>query len=98
MRKEKKTLELGELFIEKNSIDKWCNYYCLADCYDRWSTAKAYVYEKYYNMLKEHSDKLLCYGIRSYNSMIIILEAEIEKDGKCYYLMITPAHNWYCEI
>ena len=100
--RKREILSLGEDFIKKNSIDKNIQYFneykTLKECYDRWSEAKESVYHYYYNLLQNNCDCVFKYGIKSYNSMIIILHAAIKKDGKMYYLLITPSYNWYKEI
>lgn len=101
MKKEKNNiLKIGEDFYKKNSIksDYFTNYYSLNECFNKWSIYKQNIYNYYYDLLKNNCDKVIYYGIRSYNSMIIILHSEIIKNNKRYYLLITPKYNWYKEI
>ena len=99
--KKREVLNIGEEFFYKGSIDKDIQYfnkfYNLQECYTRCSNAKISIYNYYYNLLKNNSNVKI-YGIRSYNSMIIILHSILEKNGKLYYVMITPKYNWYKEI
>lgn len=106
MRTQKKSsniLKIGdETFKRKNNI--YYNYFynnfkSLEECYDRPSTTKQWIYNKYYDMLlKEKNVEILSYGIRSFNTFMITLEAIIKKNNKKYYLMITPSYNYFMEI
>lgn len=101
--KKAKIINFGEDFNRKKNILEGFNTYLsdfktLRQCFTRWSNAKENIYNKYYNLLKNNCDKIINYGIRSYNSMIIVLHAIVIKDGIKYYLMITPTYNWYIEI
>ena len=93
-------INFGEDFYKKNSIknDYYTEFYTLNQCFNKWSTFKQNIYNYYYELLKKNSDKIIDYGIRSYNSMIINLHSIIIKDNKKYYLLITPAHNYYMEL
>ena len=92
----------GEEFKRKNNI--YYNYFdnnfkSLEECYDRPSTTKQWIYNKYYDLLlKEKNVEILSYGVRSYNTFMITLEAIITKNKKRYYLMITPSYNYFMEI
>lgn len=99
MRKEKRKIEIGEEFVaNKNFTQEYYeSYKTLRECYGRWSDAKENIFN-YYKKLLEDNSKVIKYGIRSYNANVITLHAEIEKDNKKYYLVITPSHNWYNEI
>lgn len=98
MKKEKRFIQLGEQFQEKNNLFIKGNYDYLYDCYDRPSGRKAYIYDYYERLLRDNADRVECYGVASYNSMIITLEAIIEKEGKRYYIYITPSYNYYMEL
>ena len=98
MKKEKKYLQLGEQFQEKNNLFIRGNYDYLYDCYDRPSGRKAYIYDYYERLLRDNADRVECYGVASYNTMIITLEAIIEKEGKRYYIYITPSYNYFMEL
>lgn len=97
-------LEIGEQFKRKaNILEGYKSGYfrefkTLRECYDRWSDAKEYIYNKYYDLLLNNCDRVIDYGVRSYNSMIIVLHALVIKNGVKYYLMITPSYNYYVEI
>ena len=100
MSKTKNIIKLGEEFAEnkKISMEYWEEFKTLRQCYNSWSNAKENVYYNYRKLLNDNCDKVKNYGIRSYNANIIVLHAIVEKDNKKYYLVITPAHNWYKEI
>ena len=98
MKKEKKYLQLGEQFQEKNNLYIRGNYDGLCDCYDRPSGRKAYIYDYYERLLRDNADRVERYGVASYNTMIITLEADIIKDGKRYYIYITPSYNYFMEL
>ena len=97
-RKEKNYIKLGEDFEIVNNLYIRNNYSGLYDCYGRPSERKAYIYDHYMQLIYQNSDRLLKYGIASYNCHMITLEAEILKDSKLYYLYITPSHNYIMEI
>lgn len=99
MKKEKKKIEIGEEFVEnKNFMQEYYqNFKTLKECYGKWSDAKENIFN-YYKKLLEDNSKVINYGIRSYNANVIVLHAEIEKDNKKYYLVITPSYNWFNEI
>jgi len=99
----KNILRIGdEDFKRKNNI--YYNYYnnnfkSLDECYDRPSATKKWIYNKYYDMLlKEKNVEIISYGVKSYNTFMITLEAIIIKNKKRYYLMITPSYNYFMEI
>ena len=98
MKKEKRYLNLGEEFKEKNNLYIRGNYDGLYDCYDRPSGRKAYIYDYYERLLRDNADRVERYGVASYNTMIITLEADIIKDGKRYYIYITPSYNYFMEL
>lgn len=98
MKKEKRYLQLGEQFQEKNNLYIRGNYWGLYQCYDRPSGRKAYIYDYYLQLISQNVDRVKNYGIASYNSMIITLEAIIEKEGKRYYIYITPSYNYFMEL
>ena len=98
MKKEKRYLNLGEEFKEKNNLYIRGNYDGLYDCYDRPSGRKAYIYDYYERLLRDNADRVERYGVASYNTNIITLEADIIKDGKRYYIYITPSYNYYMEL
>jgi len=97
-RKEKRYLQIGEQFQEKKDLFIRGNYNALYECYNRPSEAKTNIYYKYLKLIDENSDDVINYGIGSYNSMIITLEAIIKKDDKKYYLYITPSYNYFKEL
>ena len=96
MKKEQKCVEIGEFFRVVNNIkDGYSGHYWpLYACYKRPSWNKEHIYKQYEDMLYANCDNVIEYGIRSFNSMIITLEAIIEKDGQKYYLKITPSYNY----
>ena len=98
MKKEKRYLNLGEEFKEKNNLYIRGNYDGLYNCYDRPSGRKAYIYDYYERLLRDNADRVERYGVASYNTMIITLEADIIKDGKRYYIYITPSYNYFMEL
>lgn len=100
MSKQKNIIKIGEEFVEKKQLEQgyWTQFKTLRECFGRWSDAKENVYNYYEKLLHDNCNKVLNYGIRGYNSMIITLHAIVEKDNKRLYLMITPSHNWYKEI
>ena len=99
--RKRETILIGEEFNKKSSILKDFSYFrdfkSLYECYSRCSEAKHNIYNYYEKLLFNNCDRVLEYGVRSYNSMIIVLHAIVEKEGKKYYLMITPSYNWYCD-
>lgn len=100
MKKEKKKIMLGEEFVENKKMQQgyYSDFLELEDCYGRCSERKRYIYNYYFNLLHNNCDRVLAYGVRSFNSMIIVLHAKVEKDGKLLYLVITPSYNWFNEI
>ena len=100
MKKEKKKIMLGEEFTENKKMEKgyYSEFKTLGDCYNSWSYRKQAVFDNYKNLLNNNCDEVLNYGIRSYNSNVIILHAEVMKENKKYYLVITPSYNWFNEI
>lgn len=102
MKKQNKNniIDLGEDFKRKNNIkvSYFSEYKTLNQCFNKWSIYKQQVYNYYYDLLVKNCDKVINYGIRSYNSMIIILHGEIIKNDKKYYIMITPKYNYYMEL
>lgn len=101
MSKTKNIINLGEEFQENKKMEQgeyYKEFKTLRECYGKWSDTKERVYNYYKNLLNNNTDKVEKYGIRSYNSMVIVLHAIVEKDNKKYYLVITPSYNWYVEI
>ena len=98
MKKEKRYLQIGERFEEKNNLFIRGNFDSLFNCYDRPSYRKENIYGYYLRLLQDNADDVERYGVASYNSMIITLEAIIKKEGKRYYIYITPSYNYYMEI
>lgn len=101
MKKEVRKLFLGETFEEKRSILKDRAYYgynTLYDCYDRCSYEKERIYEKYARLLHDNCDMVERYGVKSYNTFMFTIHAEIIKDGVRYYVLITPSHNYFIEL
>ena len=98
MKKEKKYLKLGETFQEKNNLYIRNNYDWIYDCYIRPSGQKVYIYEYYEKLLHDNADRVERYGIASYNTNVISLEAIIQKEGKRYYIYITPSYNYFMEL
>ncbi len=100
MRKEKKKLLLGEEFVENKRLEQgyYNEFKTLRQCYGRWSDAKENIFNYYKRLLSENTEKVEEYGIRSYNSNVIILHAIVEKEGKKLYLVITPSYNWFKEL
>ena len=98
MKKEKRYLQLGEQFQEKNNLYIKGNYWGLYQCYDNPSGRKAYIFDYYLQLISENADRVERYGVASYNTMIITLEAIIQKEGKRYYIYITPSYNYFMEL
>ena len=100
MTKTKNIIKIGEEFAEnkKYNMDFFDEFKPLECCYARCSYAKQNIYNYYYNLLVNNCDRVINYGVRSFNSMIIVLHAMVEKDNKKLYLVITPSYNWYREI
>ena len=99
MKKTKKTIMIGEEFVENSSMGQgyYDRFKTLGECYDNWSNAKQRVYDYYLDLLQKNSN-LERYGIRSYNCNVIVLHAITELNGQRLYLTITPSHNWFVEI
>ncbi len=99
-KKEKNIINLGEEFVENKNFTQeyYTQFKTLSDCYGSWSTAKQNVFNYYKNLLEKNTDKVIQYGIRSYNCNVIILHAIVEKEGKKLYTVITPSYNWYNEV
>lgn len=100
MKKEKRIINLGEEFQENKKMEQgyWDEFKRLDQCYQTCSTAKNRIYNYYKELLEKNADNVEKYGVRSYNSMVIVLHAIVEKDNKKYYLVITPAHNYFNEL
>lgn len=101
MKKEKRIINLGEEFKENKKMEQgeyYKEFKTLRECYEKWSDTKERVYNYYRRLLNDNTDKVEKYGVRSYNSMVIVLHAIVEKDNKKYYLVITPSHNYFNEI
>ena len=96
----KKTINFGREFTDDKKLMQryYTQYKTLRDCYDRWSDTKENIYYLWKNILLDNTDNVENYGIRSYNSNVIVLHATVEKDNKRYYLMITPSHTKYVEV
>lgn len=100
-KREVKKINLGEDFeiVNNNKINYYCKQFkTMYQCYNRPSQEKESIYNYYYNLLLNNCDSVLSYGVRSYNTFMITLNAIIEKDNKRYYVLITPAHNYIIEI
>lgn len=98
-RKEKNIIKMGDDFVEsKIEQGYYTDFKTLGQCYEKCSDRKIGIFNYYYNLLKNNTDKIINYGVRSYNTMVIVLHAIVEKEGKKLYLVITPSHNWYKEI
>lgn len=101
MTKTKNIINMGEDFRENKKMiqeEYYSEFKTLGQCYDNWSDAKENVYNNYRKLLNDNCDKVINYGIRSYNTNVIVLHAIVEKEGKKLYLVITPSYNWYNEI
>lgn len=98
--KKIKYIELGETFKVKKGLrcDYLREYKALYNCYTRPSQSKINIYNKYFNLLKDNCDDIIRYGVRSFNTFMITLHAEIKKDNKIYYVFITPSYNYIEEI
>lgn len=97
-RKEKRFLQLGEQFEENKKLFIRGNYDGLYNCYDRPSGRKVYIYDYYEKLLYDNADRVERYGVASYNTNIITLEAIIQKDGARFYVYITPSYNYFLEL
>lgn len=100
--KRKENLKIGnEFFTYKKNIDKYYNYFneykTLDECYNSYSTYKYNAYKYYEELIYKNADRVIAFGVRSYNSMQFTLHAIIEKEGKRYYLLITKSYNYYKE-
>lgn len=96
-----KSLNLGETFTRKSGIlpsAYYSDYKTLFEAYDRPSYTKEQIYNKYEKMLHENADSVQAYGVRSYNTFMFTIHAEIVKDGQRYYIYITPSYNYFIEI
>lgn len=101
MKKEKRKINFGEEFQENKKMEQgeyYKEFKTLRECYEKWSDTKERVYNYYRRLLNENADKVENYGIRSYNTNVIILHAIVEKENKKYYLVITPIYNWFNEL
>lgn len=99
MKKEKRTINLGETFQEKKNIyKKYGDYKTLYQCYTTCSHQKHSIYEKYEKMLFENCERVYCYGINTYNIFMFTLHSIVKKGNKYYYLLITPSYNYFEEI
>lgn len=102
LRKNEKNniINLGEDFKVKKGLrcDYLKEYKTLYQCYNKPSYSKEKIYNYYFDLLKNNSDDILRYGVRSYNTFMITLHGEIIKDNKTYYVMITPSYNYIEEI
>lgn len=98
--KKAKTIDLGELFKVKKGLrcEYLKEYKTLYNCYDRPSYAKQKIYNYYFDLLKNNCDDIISYGVRSYNTFMITLHAEIIKNNIKYYVMITPNYNYIEQI
>lgn len=103
-KKNNNIIMLGGESFKKNTRLYYNDYFkdsfkSLNECYNSWSDRKEYIFNHYYNMLvNEKRVNILKYGVRSFNSNIIVLGAIIKKNNKKYYLMITPTYNYFNEI
>lgn len=75
--------------IAINSV-KNMKYKTLYDCYDRPSATKQQIYDDWLNWLPNKDDIMY---IRSYNTNFFTLWADVEWEGKEYYLEIYPTRN-----
>lgn len=94
-------INLGEDFkkVSNKKIDIFNKrFLTIYQCYNRPSQEKENIYNYYYNLLINNCDSVLYYGVKSYNTFKIILNAIIKKENKKYYVLITPAHNYILEI
>lgn len=94
----KNAINFGEVFYKKNSLDYVGNFDSLRDVFGSYSRQKEAIYNAYYELLCKNCDKVINYGIRSASRWLITLEAEVIKDEKRYYLVITKSYNWYKEL
>ena len=97
---KKRIIKMGEEFQENKRLEQdfYTDFKRLDDCYSKCSDTKRNIYNYYYNLLKENTDKVEKYGVRSYNCNFINLHAIVEKDNKKLYLLITPSHNYFNEM
>ena len=84
----KDSINLGEAFYEKSSLDYVGNFYSLSDVFGSYSRTKEAIYISYYALLCKNCDEVINYGIRSASRFLITLEADVMKDGIRYYLVI----------
>lgn len=100
-KREVKKINLGEDFemVSNKKIDIFSKrFLTIYQCYDRPSYSKVSVYNYYYDLLMNNCDSIISYGVKTYNTFKITLNALIEKDNTLYYVLITPAHNYILEI
>ena len=64
----------------------------LQQCYDRPSTTKSYIYDKWERWAYEND--VHYFGILSYNCSTFTLQGLVDVDGVTYILIITKAHNY----
>ena len=64
----------------------------LHHCYDRPSTTKSYIYDKWERWAYEND--VHYFGILSYNCSTFTLQGLVDVDGVTYILIITKAHNY----
>lgn len=102
MQKEKNNIiNLGEDFkkVSSKKIDIFNKrFLTLYQCYNRPSQEKESIYNYYYQLLCNNCESVYQYGVKSYNTFMINLNAIIEKNNTLYYVLITPAHNYILEI
>lgn len=94
-------INLGEDFkkVSNKKIDIFNKrFLTINQCYERPSYSKINIYNYYYDLLLKNCDSVLYYGVKSYNTFKISLNAIIKKDNIKYYVLITPAHNYILEI
>lgn len=98
--KKNNIINLGEDFKVKKGLrcDYLKEYKNLYNCYNRPSYSKEKIYNYYYELLKDNCDDIIRYGVRSFNTFMITLHAEIKKDNKIYYVFITPSYNYIEQI
>lgn len=95
----KKYIEIGNITFElKNNLNVKQGHELkrLENCYNKASARKYYVY-KFWQEFALNNNSGAYYGIASYNSMMFTFDAQIDFEGKSYYIHITPTYNYIME-
>lgn len=98
-RKEKEIIRIGseDFELQKDEL-KYTDvirkdYKDIFNCYKKCSSKKYDVFTYYYNLLDNNSLRVIRYGIKSYNTNIITIQAIIDINYQEFYIYITPTKN-----